>query len=531
MFRRRFTCSTLGWLAAIASQRSSHSAFWSAMDDTKQNDADHEDLSATELAGARNGPWRRLFLDSTVVEERHGLERVFHAAQKHAANPVLVADRPWEGTSAITGPYVYGTVMKGPDRFRIWYQVLFQGNHVGYAESTDGIVWHKNNLDVIRYQGSPTNLVVSEFDVEKTGGRCHNPSVIVRPREADPMRRYALYGFDGKVGHPRVAFSPDGVHWRYPDESLKKPLFRSSDVVNFGFDPYTERYYCTWKTRTRRGRAVGIAWSADGQEWTKPIDGPVFVADDMDPSDAQIYGMPAFAYQGLYLGLPWIYRARYFRFGEYSVDKMHEAQSDSPRNIEVQLAWSWDLVNWTRPRDRKQFIPLGAASEWDRGMIVTARAPIVVGDLLYFYYGGTDRVHDEKRVQASIGLATLRLDGFCSMATQDETEGWLITRREPFQTPVVTINGRTKVGGSISAEILDRKNRVVPGFSRGECIPFAGDSVRHDLRWNANAIPETEKRGDYKIRFWLNRAELFSYLPKGLSPSEADVTRIQSSGP
>lgn len=75
-----------------------------------------EDKSVTspndELAGPAEGPWRRLFLDATTVEEQQGLTRQFHSAEKHAGNPLIVADRPWEGTSAITGPYVYGTVLK-----------------------------------------------------------------------------------------------------------------------------------------------------------------------------------------------------------------------------------------------------------------------------------------------------------------------------------------------------------------------------------------------------------------------------------
>lgn len=151
------------------------------------------------------------------------------------------------------------------------------------------------------------------------------------------------------MGYPRVAFSSDGLNWHDPVENAQQPLFASSDVVNFGYDPYQDRYYSTWKTRNRRGRAVGIAWSQDGEKWHKPFPGPVFVADDLDPSDTQIYGMPAFPYQGLYIGLPWIYLMGYFRFGEYSVEKWHEAQADSPRNMEVQLAWSWDMVNWTHP--------------------------------------------------------------------------------------------------------------------------------------------------------------------------------------
>jgi hypothetical protein len=46
-----------------------------------------------------------LFLDATVVEEQQGLTRQFHSAEKHSGNPIIIADRPWEGTSAITGPF------------------------------------------------------------------------------------------------------------------------------------------------------------------------------------------------------------------------------------------------------------------------------------------------------------------------------------------------------------------------------------------------------------------------------------------
>jgi hypothetical protein len=238
----------------------------------------------------------------------------------------------------------------------------------------------------------------------------------------------------------------------------------------------------------------------------------VFVADDLDPDATQIYGMPVFPYQGLYVGLPWMYCARYFKFGEYSVKKLHEAQEDSPRTMEVQMAWSWDLINWTRPPERRQFIPRGAKGQWDGGMIVTARAPIPIGDKLYFYYGGCDGLHDDKRVNAAIGLATLRLDGFCSMRAGD-TEGWLISRREPFRQPVVTINARTGTDGLVVAEILDRRNRVVPGFSKQNCVAFHGDAVRHELRWRSAQFAAAPKADDYKIRFWLKDAELFSYLP------------------
>ena len=530
MKRRDFCLASAAALAAV--QSSGQACAVESPDDSGAPAATASPATELALAGSSQGPWRRLFLDGAVVEKSEGLSREFHAAQKHPGNPVIQRDRPWEGIAAITGPYVYGTVFWEGDKLRMWYQTLTRGNHVGYAESNDGIHWTKPDLGIIEFNGSKSNnLVVSAYQPEAAGGgHCHNPSVILRPNEPDPQKRYALYGFDGQCGHPRVAFSPNGLHWQYSPDTAKQPLFASSDVVNFFYDPYQARVAATWKTRNRRGRAVGIAWSADGLTWTKPFDGPIFTADDLDPDATQIYGMPVFPYQGLYVGQPWIYNARYFRFGEYSVEKLHEAQEDSPRTMDVQLAWSWDLVNWTRPSVRREFIPRGEKGMWDSGMIVTALAPVVIGDELCYYYGGCDGVHDQPRVQAAIGLATLRLDGFCSMRA-GEAEGWLITRREPFHEPTVAINARTTGRGFVTAEILDRHNRVVPGYSRVDCQSFTGDSVRHVLTWKAGPFAAAQTQSDYKLRFWLKSADLYSYLPGGLDPHKQDLARFPKHGP
>lgn len=241
------------------------------------------------LAGSSKGPWRRLFLDASVVEAQGDLTRVFHSLKQHSANPVLKADQPWETGRKASGPYVYGTVMREGGRLRIWCQGLNKGNHVGYAESDDGIRWTKPELGLIDFNGSKkNNLVLSDWQTTDTGGACHNPGVIRNPREAAPDRRYALFGFDKTTGGVRGAYSADGLSWRYDEATLEKGLFRSSDVVNFFWDPYRARYTATWKSRNRRGRAAGIAWSADGRSWSKPVDGPVFGADDLDPDATQI---------------------------------------------------------------------------------------------------------------------------------------------------------------------------------------------------------------------------------------------------
>jgi len=146
-------------------------------------------------------------------------------------------------------------------------------------------------------------------------------------------------------------------------------------------------------------------------------------------------------------------------------------------------------------------------------MIFTARAPVQVGEELYFYYGGWNGPHNSSTAASQIGLARLRLDGFCSMHAGGQ-EGWLISRREPMRRPRVTINAKTAPGGYVVAELLDRDNQVLPGFSRGQCRPFSGDSIHHLLRWKAGGLPEAQAETDRKIRFYLKNADLYSYLPE-----------------
>ena len=472
------------------------------------------------VAGTPGRPWRRLFLDAMVVEQRQNLTRAFHSAEKYPGNPVLRADRPWERGGSYSGPYLYGTVMWDQGKLRMWYHLHHHGAYYNaYAESADGLSWTKPNLGLIEYDGSTDNnlyLTVSDdpdqIPPNRGSGQCHNASVIKQPWEEDPQKRYALYCYGVDYRKARVAFSPDGLRWTFVAETAEKALFSSGDVLNFFHDPYEGRYVATWKSGNRRGRAAGVAVSEDGLNWTTPVEGPVFVADDLDPDATQVYGMPVFPYQGLYVGLPWIYNARWFKYGAYTDARMAEVEKDSPCTMDVQLAWSWDLINWTRPPRRRPFILRGEEGEFDSGMIYTSRAPVQVGDRLYFYYGGWVGPHNSVDATANIGLATLRLDGFCSMQAGEE-EGWLITRRERFCVPRVTINARTAEGGHIAAEVLDTDNNVIPGFSRTDCVPFTGDSVRHVLAWKTAALPADQTEGDKKIRFYLENADLYSYLP------------------
>lgn len=458
---------------------------------------DLEGFRPAEDETAGEHPFRRLFLDAMVTEESEGLRRVFHPARKYRGNPVIRADKPWEGTGIAVG----GTAMRRGKKITVRYK-CWPGKTTGgacMAESVDGIHFTKPNLGLVEWNGSKQNNICGAHG-----------SIIKMRNPISPKHQWGIYGYGGKEG-ARVSFSEDGL--RSHGEDTRTGLFSTSDVVYFFYDPFEDRYVSTYKCSNRRHRAVGIALSKDGLEWHKPVQGPVFGADDMDPDPTQIYGMPVFPYQGVYIGLPWMYHARWMKYGVYdSPKKMYEAQEGTSCTIDTQLAWSWDLISWNRTPKREPFIGLGKPGSWDCEMVATARNPIAVGDNLYFYYGGYETVHDTHDAVCGGGLAILRMDGFCSMQA-GRNEGRLISQREVFKTPKVTVNAKCGKDGCVMAELLDRHNNVIPDFSRKDCTPFMGDSISHELTWQTKAFPADWIEPDKKIRFFLKNADLYSYLP------------------
>ena len=93
------------------------------------------------------GSDRQLFLDDTLVDRMEGLAlRQHEPALREVA---LRLDRPWEGEVSWCP-----VVLKDDGRYRMWYRSETAGepkhSFTAYAESTDGIEWHRPNLGIAR---------------------------------------------------------------------------------------------------------------------------------------------------------------------------------------------------------------------------------------------------------------------------------------------------------------------------------------------------------------------------------------------
>jgi hypothetical protein len=145
---------------------------------------------------------------------------------------------------------------------------------------------------------------------------------------------------------------------------------------------------------------------------------------------------------------------------------------------------------------------------------------LVVGDRLYFYVSGRRGVPGTSDPGVcSTGLATLRRDGFASLAEPDASApvrrirtaagASVTTRPLRFAGGFLFVNADAREG-SVHAEVLDVGGRVIQPFSTANCHAARGDATRLAVSWSG--APLSVLAGQtVRFRFWVQRARLFAF--------------------
>lgn len=467
---------------------------------------------ASRSLGDLTGNWW-LALDARVWESRGAARLRFHQFEKYSGNPVLRADKLWEGNM----PYVYGTILPQEDGkgLRMWYHAyvddksVFPANHRYtnlYATSSDGFHWTKPAVGLYPFQDSvANNIILMRSD---NPGASHSPNVIHTPWETDPNHRYKMVTYvyyDGYYG----STSPDGIHWT--DLPQRQILEDPGDVGNFTWDGRRSAYIGYPKIfdeiRGFRRRCVGFSETREFEHWPKAR--MILAPDEEDDRGyltpegrTEFYGLSAFPYQTIYIGFLWIYRLE-----------------RGDERIWPELVYSPDGMQWSRiPAPRAPVLPLGADGTWDDGMIFTPNHPLLRDGRIQLYYGGFDGPHNSRAREAAIGLATIRRDGFASLAADsDETAITTVPIHNASGGLIVNADAQH---GELRAELLDASGNPLPGYGKEDAEPFRGNGVDQPLRWKTrDSLPATP----FRIRFWLKRAALYSFFA-GDAASHANTT-------
>ena len=328
--------------------------------------------------------------------------------------------------------------------------------------------------------------------------------------------------------------SPDGLDWTpfegNPVIDTGQELGRWSGRFQ-GWDPIRETYYVTMEASQHwRGpygkRLIGKAESPDMIHWSEPE--IILVPDRDDFPDTEFYSMPVIPYEGIYVGLLWIFR---------TTNVTHHPE----------LVFSRNGFHFQR-NYREPFIPRGAALGDFDSSSVYAQDTIVHGDRILTYYIGTNSRSPEialelgDKAATGIGLAFSRLDGFVSLDSgkgwivrdlseeelarttgervlfsEPESFGQMVTRPFRFSGSRLHLNaGMAPIAagpgpGEVRVEILRPNFKKLPGFTFDDADPVSRSGLDHAVSWNGSSDLSALAGRSIKLRFYFKNAKLYSF--------------------
>jgi len=482
-----------------------------------------------------------LFVDDHDILYRPATQRTLHQPVRHKGNPLLVGP-------SIKHQVAYCSVYRDAEanRYQMWYQMTGAGCVVCYAESKDGIVWTKPELDILTFKGIPDRNVVL------TSSDHYDAAVVVdAPGGPDPARRYKMAYWSipepegvpadpkeprGRNGGMYVAFSPDGIHWTkheppvlrgnygritdppFTGDTVPLGLLNSvSDVIDATYDPVRKKYVVIAKGwidgpdgRTFWKRSVVRTESDDFITWSPAR--VVMAPDEFDGKKpgaypgtrqgVQLHSAPAFPYNGMWFGL--------IQLADFET---HGLQP-------VELALSRDHgFTWSRPFRDTMFIPVGKPDAFDTGRIWSNATPVVLEDEIRLYFGGAENPwtfgkaekewgSKKKMPQTGIGLATLPRDRFAGLKPLERIGQITLKPRSLAGVKSITVN-TAAVKAAVRVELLDAQGYRIPGFTKTDAVPITGDQLRQAATWKEADLSKLPA-GEVMIRLHLDRAEAFA---------------------
>lgn len=413
----------------------------------------------------------------------YGLDRVaVHPAQgkKFEQNPLFTEEpesKPWE----LRYDNSYPTVIYDPEDnlYKLFYSIIVEDLEcintpvservgkvykprsdrvvaLGYAQSEDGLHWVKPNLGIVEYHGSKENnlLIIN----------AHGAGVFLDEKEVDKSKRYKLIalnddpsrapGPDGRQAQMSVSFSADGIHW---SELQAWPEHNPwGDTDNYPFrDPADNKFKVITRSWHHGMRVATLCESEDFINWSdeKPCLHGLGYHD-------QVYSMPIFIQNGLYLGLASIY---------------HEGNQSAPNYdcVDLELTYAKQPTEFYYAAYGEPFIPRGEGTyhngEFDCGCIYAAPPLRRDGKLLFYYMGGNGQ-HTNFR-ETSFGCIEFHEDKLAYIAPIDnEAEGTVVTAPFFAEGNDLYLLFDSEAADTISVEVRKQNNGVVlEGYTADVC--------------------------------------------------------------
>lgn len=392
---------------------------------------------------------------------------------------------------------LYGTVLQDQGKFRMWYHGCHWGRNpdwsadhqrqlvkykdpmflgpVCYAESEDGITWHKPALGQQPFKGSDQNNALSLPHAVTCGAL-----VVKDESDADPARRYKMvYNYFPRYSDPPLvesgnmtsyatAVSPDGLHWTLLDMPVKNQFaepagywhHQGKHIVGYqAGDGWGAHFSDGGNASARQGLS---RYSLDFNHWPNAFVESFLVPEPQDPAarghkGTYIHnhlGVAATSYGNVCLGLWGIW---------YNKPDFHDISCD------LGLLVSHDGLKFHEPVPGHIWLKSTDSKVKDSSPPVLntnlcqANGILNVGDETRIYHGrwrntGFQRFED---YYSEIALATLPRDRWGSLRLfPNAKEGSVWT--QPFAWPGSGITFNASGAGGLTVHLHDEAFKPLP---------------------------------------------------------------------
>jgi len=418
--------------------------------------------SGAELVTKETDMQAIFFLDKYAISQAIDMEHRFF--QPERVDGLITLDHGPGGSMAYFNIYYD----QDAQLYQAWYRIGGGGSAFCYAESRDGVNWENPQLpeDTDRVTPIRRNAVFSgEVDARKG-------VVSYDPYDPDASRRYKL-PYEENKEVMRMAYSPDGVHWRIDPGPTWHPGVRADTGNQIFYNPFTERYQVMTRASSV-DRRIAMIESADLKTWSDPR--VLLHPGPDDPVGMEFYGMPVCPYEDIFLGLLWK-----FQTGTTT------AKSTPRRNdgiIEPELTYSYNGLIWNRTHrtliERSQRGPYLGARIYPESILINHEGGISIYSRGY----GDEHGSESDAGEQGVILHKMRRDGFAGMESIG-FEGYLQTKVFVLRGADLTLNVNAPYG-SVKVQISNRTGKPFPGFSFEDCVEWRGDDFAYRPEWNDN---------------------------------------------
>ncbi len=464
------------------------------------------------------GQRRELFVDHFLIDKMSGTHLQLHAPRDEGI--ALKFDKPWEGL--FSG---YATILTLDDgRLRAYYRGKAVANKDGSeeeltccAESTDGRIWTKPELDIFEVMGTRMNNVVLMSAQTAT----HNFCPFLDDRPGVPAgERFKALGGTMEGGGLTAWKSPDGYRWQKmsPDPVITKamvPYKYMFDSQNVPFWSAAEgKYLAYYRVFEKDIRRIVRSESTDFLKWSPPV-----LMEYRNPEvEAPIEHLytnqthPYFRAPHLYVSIA----ARFMPGRRVLTDEQAAAIKVNPGYFKDT---SDAIFMTTRPAegaahlgfyDRtflEGFIRGGiGAQNWVSRTNYPALNVVPTGanEMSVFVN------QDYAQPTAHLRRYSMRTDGFASLRS-GYTGGHAVTKPLVFSGRELSLNFSTSAAGGVKVGFEDADGKAISGFSVEDCVTQIGNELDRKVTWKSGTDVSSLAGKPVRLRFSMKDADIFSF--------------------